>query len=131
MIGIEITTKERKSILVAEAIKKLILEYDVDKLPGEHQLADMFQVSRTIVREALRVLELEGITKTVHGSGTYVVRKNGLVISLNIPLKVCSDEPKDILELLEVRRCLEKGAIKLAIQNASEEQLNELKAAFL
>ncbi|MFN4189926.1 MAG: FadR/GntR family transcriptional regulator, partial [Pseudothermotoga sp.] len=39
--------------------------------------------------------------------------------------------PKDILELLEVRRCLEKGAIKLAIQNASEEQLNELKAAFL
>lgn len=131
MVNIENTVKERKSILVAEAIKKLILEYDLDKLPGEHQLSKMFQVSRTIIREALRILELEGITRTLHGSGTYVVRKNGLTISFNIPLKVCSDKPKDILELLELRRCLERGAIKLAIENATEEQLDELKAAFM
>lgn len=131
MITIESTVKERKSLLVAEAIKKLILEQDVEKLPGEHQLANMFHVSRTIVREALRILELEGITRTIHGSGTYVVRKNGLSISFNIPLKVCSDNPKDVLELLEVRRCLERGAIKLAIQNASKDQLNELKSVFV
>ncbi|MCS7175279.1 FadR/GntR family transcriptional regulator [Pseudothermotoga sp.] len=130
MVKINNTVKERKSLLVAEAIKKLILEQDMEKLPAEYQLASMFQVSRTIVREALRVLELEGVTKTIHGSGTYVLRKNGLSISFNIPLKVCSDNPKDILELLEVRRCLESGAIKLAIQNASKEQLEELKTAF-
>lgn len=122
--------KERKSVLVAEAIKKLILEEDIDKLPGEYELASRFGVSRTIVREALRILELEGITKTVHGSGTYVLKKNGLSLSFTIPLRVRSDDPKDVLELLEVRRCLEGGAIRLAIQSATDKQLEELKAVF-
>jgi len=124
------TSKERKANLVAEVIKKMILEENIEKLPGENKLAENFNVSRTIVREALRLLELEGITKTIHGSGTYVIKKNGLNISFNISLKVKSDEPKDILELLEVRRCLESGAIRLAVFNATEEQLNELRFVF-
>ncbi|MGB9819904.1 MAG: FadR/GntR family transcriptional regulator [Pseudothermotoga sp.] len=127
---IERTVKERKSVLVAEAIKKLILEEGIDKLPGEYELTSKFGVSRTILREALRILELEGITKTIHGSGTYVLKKNGMSLSFSIPLKVHSDDPKDVLELLEVRRCLESGAIRLAISNATNEQLNQLKAVF-
>ncbi|WP_369128112.1 GntR family transcriptional regulator, partial [Pseudothermotoga sp.] len=44
------TSKERKANLVAEAIKKMILEENIEKLPGENKLAETFNVSRTIVR---------------------------------------------------------------------------------
>jgi GntR family transcriptional regulator of arabinose operon len=43
-----------------------------DILPGEHQLAEMMQVSRTTVRQTLGDLEREGLVKRVQGKGTFV-----------------------------------------------------------
>jgi len=125
------THKERKALLVVNAIKKMILEKKLRRLPGENQLAKRFSVSRTVIREALRILEYEGITKTVQGSGTYVLRRDGLDISFDISLKVKSNDPKQIIELIEVRRCLESGAIRLAILNATDEQIKELENALI
>lgn len=124
------TKRGRTANLVVEGIKKMILEEDITKLPSEHELAKRFDVSRSVVREALRILEMEGVTKTVHGSGTYVIRKNGLDIPIEISIKVRSDDPKDVLELLEVRRALECTAIRLAIHSATASQLAELSSVF-
>jgi GntR family transcriptional regulator len=41
------------------------------RLPGEHQLAAQYDVSRATVRTALRALESQGLTYTRHGSGTF------------------------------------------------------------
>lgn len=41
------------------------------RLPGEHQLATEYGVSRATIRTALRALESQGLTATRHGSGTY------------------------------------------------------------
>lgn len=41
------------------------------RLPGEHQLAEGYGVSRATVRTALRALESQGLTYTRHGSGTF------------------------------------------------------------
>lgn len=41
------------------------------RLPGEHQLAAAYGVSRATIRTALRALESQGLTATRHGSGTY------------------------------------------------------------
>ncbi|QUL99362.1 MAG: GntR family transcriptional regulator [Candidatus Fermentithermobacillus carboniphilus] len=42
------------------------------RLPSEVAMADQYQVSRTTVREALRLLEREGIVRSRHGIGTFI-----------------------------------------------------------
>lgn len=43
-----------------------------DRLPGDHDLGERYNVSRTVVRQALRELEFEGVIERVKGRGTFV-----------------------------------------------------------
>jgi GntR family transcriptional regulator len=43
-----------------------------DRLPGDHQLCQIYDVSRTVVRQALTELETEGVIERVKGRGTFV-----------------------------------------------------------
>ena len=43
-----------------------------DKLPPERQLADLLAVSRPSLREALHILQAQGLVQIKHGQGTYV-----------------------------------------------------------
>lgn len=48
------------------------------RLPGDHELCDAYDVSRTVVRQALSELETEGVIERVKGRGTFVAqRKTG------------------------------------------------------
>lgn len=114
---------------VVNNIKKMIVFENLDKLPGEITLSKKLGVSRVVVREAIRILEYEGITRTVHGSGTYVIKKSGIKIAFNIPLEIEPDSPSHIIELLEIRRGLEIAAIRLAIMMANDYKILELDEA--
>src|ERR671914_2399761 len=46
-----------------------------DKLPSEHDLCQAFKVSRTVVRQALNELEMEGLLRRRKGRGTFVMPK--------------------------------------------------------
>lgn len=50
------------------------------RLPGEHQLAAQFGVSRGTIRQALTILDREGAVTRCHGSGTYA---NGQVLRIH------------------------------------------------
>ncbi|WP_033828200.1 FadR/GntR family transcriptional regulator [Bacillus andreraoultii] len=59
-----------------EKIKEIINEKKLnpgDKLPSERELADILQVGRSSVREALRAMELLGLIETRRGEGTFVL----------------------------------------------------------
>lgn len=43
-----------------------------DRLPGDHELCQIHDVSRTVVRQALSELEAEGVIKRSKGRGTFV-----------------------------------------------------------
>ncbi|MCO4331081.1 FadR/GntR family transcriptional regulator [Staphylococcus hyicus] len=60
---------------MVENIKNYILDAQLtagDKLPTERKLAEEYQVSRSVVREALSYLENTGVTESVQGKGTIV-----------------------------------------------------------
>src|SRR6266536_6221985 len=46
-----------------------------DRLPSEAQLMDHYGVARMTVRNALQLLEMEGLTRAEHGRGVYVRRR--------------------------------------------------------
>jgi GntR family transcriptional regulator len=45
-----------------------------DRLPGDHELCNTYEVSRTVVRQALSELETEGVIERVKGRGTFVAQ---------------------------------------------------------
>ncbi|TMI81501.1 MAG: FadR family transcriptional regulator, partial [Bacillati bacterium ANGP1] len=60
---------------VASQIHRLIEDGRLkpgDRLPPERDLAETFGVSRTSVRDAIRVLEMRGLVEPRHGEGTIV-----------------------------------------------------------
>ncbi|HEV8338851.1 MAG TPA: FadR/GntR family transcriptional regulator [bacterium] len=98
-----------------------------DRLPAERELAEAFGVSRSSVRDAIRVLELAGLVVPRQGEGT-VVRELTME-SLVSPLASVLGTRKDLLaDLLEARRLIEPGVASRAAVQASEEDLEALGA---
>lgn len=100
--------------VVFNALREAILTGKLQ--PGErlmeNQLADKLGVSRTPVREALRMLELENLVELVP-------RKGAQVLDMS---------EKDIVNILEVRSALEGLATALACKKMKREDLQKLKA---
>ena len=101
--------------VVFQTLRQAILRGTLQ--PGERlmeiHLAQKLGVSRTPVREAIRMLELEGLV-------TMVPRKGAIVAEITV---------SDLENVLEVRTALEELAVKKACQNMTEEELFQLKAA--
>lgn len=99
-----------------------------DRLPPEQVLADQFNVSRTGVREALRVLESEGLVEIRHGySGGVFVAASGLGPVLGALRTSLERELVQVSELYEARVQLEPGIARRAAERADEATLLRLR----
>jgi GntR family transcriptional repressor for pyruvate dehydrogenase complex len=92
-----------------------------DRLPGEHELMRMLGVGRSSVREALRALITLGLVETRPGRGPVVVaRSPNPLAALGSGVDVADALQKSaVLDLLEVRECLEGQAAALAAERAT------------
>ncbi|WP_027015610.1 FadR/GntR family transcriptional regulator [Comamonas composti] len=98
-----------------------------EKLPTESELVHTYEVSRTVVREAISKLQASGLVETRHGIGTFVlsVRQGlGPVLSAHE-----LSESVDVLAVLELRISLETEAAGLAAQRRQASHLHAMGEA--
>lgn len=98
-----------------------------DKLPTEAAIMEAFEVSRTVVREAISKLQAAGLVETRHGIGTFVLGP-GDGPSFKITPEQFSTL-QDVIAVLELRIGLETEAAGLAAQRRSEANLAALRKA--
>ncbi len=101
--------------VVFKTLREAILRGDLK--PGERlmelQLASKLGVSRTPIREAIRMLEQEGLAVTIPRRGAEVAKMT----------------VKDMQDVLEVRDALDELAVQIACERINEEQLEQLRKA--
>ena len=99
-----------------------------DRLPAERELATQFEVSRTSVREALRVLEALGLVRVRRGAenGATLLREPGNALS-NLLRFYLALEHVSLASLLEFRIALESWVAGAAARRSTPEELGRLR----
>src|SRR6266849_8623007 len=102
------------------------------RLPKEVELADRLQVSRIVIREAMKILEDRGVVDVRAGRGTLTVAPSPDRVKTSL-LQLFRDQPmptiQDMEQLLELRQVLEETTASLAAVRATAEDLSEIEAA--
>lgn len=90
------------------------------RLPSENALTERFQVSRTVIREAISRLKSEGMVGSRRGSGTVVLAPdNAAPFRLKVEVGEACDAIETVLRVIELRRGVEGEMAALAAQRAS------------
>lgn len=107
-------TKAYENVL--DKLKNYIKENELqpgDRLPSERELVDQLQVSRSSIREGLRAIELLGLIETKTGEGTFL-RSYQSYRTLSLLAMFIFQDPNTKIDILEVKRLIEKEALKMA-----------------
>jgi DNA-binding FadR family transcriptional regulator len=118
--------------MVAKQIRDAVLSGELmagDRLPPERELIKQLGYSRAVVREGLRILEADGLITLRSGRNGGAVVHNPdstqLSASLNLILQLQSTTVRDVHE---AQRLIEPSIVRLAIKNATPEDLARVQA---
>lgn len=98
-----------------------------DRLLAERELALALNVSRPVLREALRSLAMLGLLDIQHGRGAFVRAADASVLGQALTLCL-APEPNILDDVLQARIAIECQAIRLACERASERDLQAIAA---
>lgn len=119
--------KERTlSDQVYEKILSMILSGETPvgaKLPTEHAMSELLEVSRPVLRQALKQLREDGVVVSRQGSGSYVQRRPETAVLEFAPVGSIAD----IQRTFEFRAAIEGEAAFLAAQRRTESDLAEMR----
>ena len=118
-------------LVVARRLKRFIAEENLrigDSLPTERALAKTFEVSRHSLREALRVLQEQGILAPQQGSGNYIASTDIDLLDDNLRRETAVDEEARNREIFEFRALLEPQIAAWAATRASQREIDALEA---
>ncbi|HSK99202.1 MAG TPA: FadR/GntR family transcriptional regulator [Rubrobacteraceae bacterium] len=125
----ERTPRTRLRDRAAEQLLDLVVSGGLspgERLPPERELCARLEVSRTVVREALNLLEARGLISIEHGRGAVVSGGDTRAVrdTLGLLLRV---QPGTLRELLEMRRILEVEIAGLAARRAGPEDVRAME----
>jgi len=116
--------------MVTEAIKEIIESENLqpgDKLYSENQLSQRLEVSRSSIREAVRMLEVTGIVSVYQGKGIFINDPD----DNETPMKRwVVDNTRLLKEHFEIRSLLEPHAAREAAENSSEKDIESLTLVY-
>jgi DNA-binding FadR family transcriptional regulator len=125
----------RLSEQVLREMQRLIAEeYPTpgSRLPKEAELAEKFQVSRIVIREAMKILEDRGMVEVRAGRGTLTVAPKPDRVKESL-LWLFRDQPiptiGEMESMLELRQVLEETSASLAAVRATPDDLKEIEDA--
>ena len=113
---------------VADTLEQAIVRSDdtVKKLPSEQELSKRFEVSRTVIREALKVLKERGLIRARNGEGSYISKPGTNTVS-NVVNRLVQMDNISNEDIHGIRIILETAAVRLATINAVREDIEHLE----
>ena len=118
--------------LAAEGVLELIAQMRLrpgDRMPTEMELAQQLGTSRTVVREAIRILSALGRVSAQKGRGLYVADEEGLVRAGRWAPSFLPTDLDHIYMLFEFRRAQEMETSRLAARRATPAELRAIEEA--
>ncbi len=101
-----------------------------ERLPNERKLAEMKGASRTQVRDALLMLQKEGLVERKIGSGTYLSRRAPRIIELaDARVHMSPERSHSFHETLEARLLIEPAVAARAAEAPTPRFCKDLEAA--
>lgn len=117
--------------IAEELIEKIKTgEWKTDqKLPSERELAEQYGVGRNVVREALKVLSEKCLVRVVTGKGNYVTEPGSESLQ-NKMEEVLDSSRFSQKDIIDAREAIEMAIAKATIQNATPEEIRELRGIY-
>lgn len=119
---------QRHYQLIAEVLYRLIRQESYkegDRLPSERQLAQQLAVSRSLLREALIMLEILGLVEIRPGSGVYLIKSSGNVRFANSLIGL--DDDVGPFEMLQARQVLESSVVEVAAWQVNKADIDAMQ----
>ncbi len=122
-----LTASKELSLIAAKRLREMIIEKGMkagDRLPSEGELGELYGVSRSTVREAVKLLIAENVVEIQRGKGTFVTVQPGVSKD---PLGLEFANQAGLLEnLMETRMMIEPQIAYLAAQRATEKNIRKI-----
>lgn len=118
--------------IVAQKIEELIInnpDMQGNQLPSEQEIADTYDVSRNVVREALKILKERGLVVLKNGEGAFVEIHQNDIIMRTID-RMMQFRKIDYTDIYNVREPLEILSCKLAAANITKSETDLLYSLF-
>lgn len=122
--------KIRLSDRVIEAVKQMITENDFkpgDKFYSENELTKKLGVSRSSIREAIRILEATGYVTVKHGKGVFIA--DSIQHELDAFQEWLRTNEEAILDHFDVRLLIDPKAAAYSAKNADKNDIKKLEEA--
>jgi GntR family transcriptional repressor for pyruvate dehydrogenase complex len=101
-----------------------------DRLPSEFELAEQFEVSRTAIREAVKILRQKGLVDILPGKGTYVTNGTPVAMQQSLDMLRKFGSMEGYLHLVEVREIMEPQIAALAATRITGEYIKAMQEAY-
>lgn len=124
--------KNSRSLIdqTADDLTQYIIRHDLspgDRLPPEHELAELLAVGRSTLREAIRMLASRNVLEVRHGAGSFISDKFG-VADDPFGFSFMKDKRKLVEDLIEFRMMIEPRIAAAAATSATAAEKAALRA---